>query len=80
MEIIRKLHRSHSVSYSEIALITPYRAQKEIIREVMDEEGFKEDDRPSIVTIMESQGYSISYSIMVPIANLAEGNIGHFSQ
>ena len=56
MEIITKLHRRHLVNYSKIAVITPYRAQKALIREVMDKEGFKENERPCVITIMESQG------------------------
>ena len=56
MQIVKKLYGIHSVSYSKIAVITPYRAQQELIREMMDKEGFQENERPSVVTIMESQG------------------------
>ena len=63
MEIVKKLHGSHSVRYSEIAVITPYRAQKELIREAMDKEKLKKNDQPSVITIMESQGtYSFCYT------------------
>ena len=56
MEIIRKLHETYSVTYNEIAVITPYRAQKELVLQMMHTEGFDRSNQPSVVTIMESQG------------------------
>ena len=55
---MRVLQANHSVRYEEMAIITPYKAQKELIRSIMKREGFRENRQPCVVTIMESQGKS----------------------
>ena len=69
MEVVNVLHKRHGVGYREIAVITPYSAQKNLIRELKSAKvtgsatsGARRDpavaklEELAIVSITESQG------------------------
>ena len=59
MKCVKRLQKCHAVKYDDIAILTPYKAQKELLKKMV-----KEDDElmgwvnPRIATIVESQGQS----------------------
>lgn len=57
MKCIKRLRRCHAVKYEDIAILTPYKAQKELLkRMVKDDDELMSWVNPRIATIVESQG------------------------
>ena len=55
---MRVMHRVHEVKLTEIAIMTPYKAQRDYLKVLADKEGLLgPDGLAAVVTITESQGY-----------------------
>ena len=61
MEVINELHTKYEIQYKSIAVLTPYTAQKELLKEMIKDDAKFKDEKPVVATIIESQGYIISY-------------------
>ena len=57
LEVVSVLHNRHGVEYKEMAVITPYSAQKSLIHQLKDEKPtVAKTNELTVVSITESQG------------------------
>ena len=56
VEIVKVIHEAHKVKLTEIAVLTPYKAQKSCLKELADKAGLLGPEGLVVATITESQG------------------------
>ena len=71
MEIARTLHVKHKIPVNEMAVLTPYSAQKDTIKKVVNDEP-KPLNTLLVVSISESQGIHVwSFGFLASLTNLS---------
>jgi len=65
VEIVTNLHHRHEVPIDQLAILTPYNAQKAVINAIINKDGPKYLEKLFVASITESQGKFIFINISI---------------